>query len=48
MPNNYSGLINFEVKSSSSETFFDMNSVLYVQIMFLKKTLNIQHIKKGL
>ena len=31
MQNNYSGLINFEVKTSSSDTFFLMNSVLYVQ-----------------
>ena len=34
MQNNYSGLINFEVKTLSSETFLKMNSVLYVQIFF--------------
>ena len=33
MQNNYLGLINFGVKTSS-ETFKNMNSVLYVQILF--------------
>ena len=32
MQNNYSGLINFKVKSSSSETFFNIDSVLCVQV----------------
>ena len=31
MQNTYSDLINFEVKTSSSETFFNIKSVLYVQ-----------------
>ena len=34
MQSNNSGLINFEVKTSP-ETFFIINSVLYVQILFL-------------
>ena len=33
--NNNSGLINFEVKTSSSKIFWNMNSELYVQILFI-------------
>ena len=39
MQNNQLGLINFEVKTSTSEPFFKINSVLNVQ--FLGDTVNM-------